>query len=552
MTVLVTDKKIIANGNGAATVFSFSPIVIFKSSDLVVTKTDTSGVETTLVEGTGATNYSVSVTTYPGTGSVTYPASGATRLQTGEKITMKRVLPLTQEIDLENQGGYFPEVQETGFDRATMIALQLQEAVDRSLRQPVSDGGTMSELPTAANRASKYLAFDGSGNPVATPGGVLPAIIVTSFSQTVLDDASASAWLTTLGFSTFIKTLIDDADAATALATLGALSSSSIADDSTALAGTSTSLVPSVASVGGWLGRAIAPGGRLSLTTGVSVTTSDVTAAGTIYYTPHDHNLAEVYDGTRWRVYSSSELSLVFEAAQQLSGKNYDVFLFDLSGSLTLGTGPAWTNDTTRADALGRKDGRWTNNASINIRTNGATTAVAANKALYVGTIRMTANAQTEDSVAKRFVWNTYNRKPRAMSVTDPTNSWAYTTATFRQANGAAANQLAFVQGLAEDAVRADVDATVVNTGAAGTTATVGIGVDSTSTNSAQLTSTYTTNSATQSSSHTSARWTGFVGIGYHFIAWLEWSTAVGTTTWFGDNNTPATQQSGIIGTVMG
>lgn len=37
----------------------------------------------------------------------------------------------------------------------------------------------------------------------------------------LIDDADASAMLTTLGVSTFIKTLLDDADAATALATLG-------------------------------------------------------------------------------------------------------------------------------------------------------------------------------------------------------------------------------------------------------------------------------------------------------------------------------------------
>ena len=46
-------------------------------------------------------------------------------------------------------------------------------------------------------------------------------ITVSTFMETLLDDADVSIAQTTLGISTFIKTLIDDADATTARATLG-------------------------------------------------------------------------------------------------------------------------------------------------------------------------------------------------------------------------------------------------------------------------------------------------------------------------------------------
>lgn len=69
-------SKVIANGNGVATVFSFNPVVIYETANLKVYKTDTDGVVTLLTEGTGPTNYSVSVSSFPGTGSVTYPATG--------------------------------------------------------------------------------------------------------------------------------------------------------------------------------------------------------------------------------------------------------------------------------------------------------------------------------------------------------------------------------------------------------------------------------------------------------------------------------------------
>lgn len=145
MTVESTTAKVTYNGNGVTTSFSFS-FTIFASTDLTVIKTDTDGVETTLSEGSGTTNYSVTVASYPGSGSITYPASGSTELATGEKITIKRVLPLTQTTDLENQGGYFPETQERVYDRLVMIAQQIQEELDRAVKVDISSGDDPDDL----------------------------------------------------------------------------------------------------------------------------------------------------------------------------------------------------------------------------------------------------------------------------------------------------------------------------------------------------------------------------------------------------------------------
>lgn len=128
-------------GNGLATVFSFAPIVLPESSaDLTVIFADENGIETTLVEGTGPANYSVSVPSYPGTGSITYPASGTGTLLSTQTITIKRALELEQNTRLSNQGGYFPDVQEAVFDRLTMIDIQQQEEIDRCVKVDLSSG----------------------------------------------------------------------------------------------------------------------------------------------------------------------------------------------------------------------------------------------------------------------------------------------------------------------------------------------------------------------------------------------------------------------------
>lgn len=262
-----------------------------------------------------------------------------------------------------------------------------------------------------------------------------------------------------------------------------------------------------------WTTQAVpTPQGRLTLTTATPVTTADVTAAATLYYTPHAGSLVPLYDGTAWRVWRFTERSL--SLAGLTVSLPHDVFLYDSSGTLTL-EAVAWTNATTRATAVTRQDGVWVKS--------GATGR------LYLGTIYTTATGQTEDSEARRCVWNAYHRVARPLKAIDTTDSWNYTTATWRQARASTANQVDYVCGLSEDPVRATVQVRLSNgTGAA---ASVGVGVDSTSSNSAQLHGA----GATLVAQTATAVYRGYPGVGYHYLAWLEISQAVGTTTWYGD-----------------
>lgn len=267
---------------------------------------------------------------------------------------------------------------------------------------------------------------------------------------------------------------------------------------------------------------------RVSLTSGTAVTTSDVTAATTVYFAPFKGNKIALYNGsTAWAYFTLTQISIAVPAT---TNTNYDLFVYDSSG-LTL-EAVAWTDATTRATAIVFQDGVYVKSGSTTKR--------------YVGSFRTTGSSgQTEDSLAKRYVFSYYNRMKRPMQVLETTDSWAYTTATWRQARATATNQLDLLIGVSEDPVSVIVSATVTNS-QAGVSLGLGIGLDSTSANAAG-TLYQQPSSDNGTATATRATWTGYITLGRHVITWLEYSQALGTTTWYGDAG-GTTLQSGITG----
>lgn len=276
--------------------------------------------------------------------------------------------------------------------------------------------------------------------------------------------------------------------------------------------------------------------GRLTLASGTPVTTTDQTAKTALYYTPYKGNRISLYDGSaNWNTYAFSELSI---AVPSTSNQMYDVFVYANSGTATLEL-VAWTNATTRATALATQDGR--------LVLSGATTR------RYMGSFSTTGTSgETEDSLTKRYVWNYYNRVVRPMVALEGTSTWTYTTNAFRQANANSANQLDFVIGVSEDAVVASVSASARNTAGPGAAdMVVGIGLDSTSSNSATVNGS-TVNPNASVRTPVTSQYKGFPGVGRHFLAWLEFSDATGSTLWFGTGGAYTRYQAGIIGEVRG
>lgn len=266
--------------------------------------------------------------------------------------------------------------------------------------------------------------------------------------------------------------------------------------------------------------------GRLTLTSGIPVTTSDVTAATTIYYTPYIGNSISLYDGAVWNIRTFTQLSI---AVPGTTNTMYDVFCYDNSGTPTLEL-QAWTNDTTRATGIARQDGVLVKSGALTRR--------------YLGSFGTgTVSGQTEDSISKRWLYNYYNREIRPLAVLGA-GTWSYATNALRQANGSAANQLGIVQGVSEDTIYAQVIATV--TSSTPVNVAVGIGIDSTTVNSANIFGSGNLPFAGGYAQSPTAEYTGFVTAGRHAITWLERGGGAGAQTWFGVNGNYF--QSGITG----
>ena len=257
---------------------------------------------------------------------------------------------------------------------------------------------------------------------------------------------------------------------------------------------------------------------RLTLESGVPVSTSDQTGKTTLYLTPYISGYIALYVSSAWVAKSTAQVSLALGTL--VSGKNYDVFANWTGSAVALSFGTAWTDDTTRAEALATQDG-------IYVKTGDATKR-------YVGTIRTTSTTATEDSAAKRFVYNgpePWRQVDRPLFVADGTDTWNYSSTTVRQANGATGNKVEFVVGLTTQ-----IEATVRAAGTLFTSSPIaGIGIDSITAFVAGQTRTSTVDNAAPGGSLT-ADYKGALAAGYHYAAWLECASAASRADFYGDN----------------
>lgn len=287
----------------------------------------------------------------------------------------------------------------------------------------------------------------------------------------------------------------------------------------------------------------VAPQGRITLTSGTAVMTTSASAQTTVYYTPSVGGLVPVSDGTNWTPTVFTELSQATTDTTKsptavTTNSNYDLFVWSDSGTLRCTRGPAWSSDTSRGTGAGTTELDFTTTYPTN--KNSITNGPAANRGTWVGTIRSNGSSQIDFTLptvasgggqGKIGVWNAYNRQQLDVFIgNNAAATYNYGTATtWRQAGGSSTNQINCVRGLDVDTVDALNLTRCVQTNAA-TTGAAAIGLDSVTAVASGATADIVSTTTLALSMRSS--FTGLMGLGWHYIAPIEWNSDANNTVW--------------------
>jgi len=333
--------------------------------------------------------------------------------------------------------------------------------------------------------------------------------------------------------------------------------------------------------------------GRLTLESGVPVSTTDQSGKKIVYFTPYRGNLIGLYYQGAWSRYNFTEKQIKVEDAQtgtltagsavvtglsdtsQLivgmavsgtgvpasttilsvdsstqitmsqnatasgaqsltfqipAGKLVDIFAFYTGAAVKLEFGPLWTNSTTRATGLTLQDGILVKNGDATRR--------------YLGTVCALSGTagQTSDAKGMRLLWNYHNRVPFKDYRPETLDSWtdAGNTVWSATANGSAVWKQEFVIGLDEYPMEALSEIT-----------SEGVYIHAVALDGTTFDRTKSTLALTVSGGYgtTISHFAAHCGIGYHYLQGIETTPSDTARTAYGDaggilTSTPA--QSGF------
>lgn len=282
-----------------------------------------------------------------------------------------------------------------------------------------------------------------------------------------------------------------------------------------------------------WTGHGLREGAPVVFTTTGALPTG--LTAGTVYYV------------------GRSPAANTFNVSTTVANAAAGTFIATTGSQSGVQTGT--NSDTSRGTGAGTTELVMTNGILLN--ANSITNGPAASRGTYVGTIRSNSSSQIDwifgglaanGTEAKLYVWNAYNRVSVTTAMQDSTNSWTYSTTTWRSANASVTMRASFIQGLVMESFTAVYNAIgASSTGCVNGYPVSGVGFDATNVIAVGST-TATTNATSSTQPGNIPAFFGSVGtMGSHYCQAIEYmSTATGTVTYYGDNNAPTVYQSGL------
>lgn len=161
MTISTALKRVVQVGTGSTNVFYFNGVVQGVNDLAVYTVITATGVQTLQTRG-GAGTYDYTLTINPATKFATITLNN--NLPSTHKIVILRGIALTQVVDYVEGDPFAAETHEDALDKLTLIAAQLQEQLDRSVK--VVETSTTTDIKIQELVADKLLIVDSAGSKI--------------------------------------------------------------------------------------------------------------------------------------------------------------------------------------------------------------------------------------------------------------------------------------------------------------------------------------------------------------------------------------------------
>lgn len=439
------------------------------------------------------------------------------------------VVDTTNNLFYYKSGGSYTKVL-VGGGAKTFATVSLTASTNQLVLQSAGVTGTLTWTPTTTGKTITF--------PDAT-GTVITTANLSSITS--VGTIASGTWQGTVVAPVFGGTgltayTLGDVSYASAANTLAALSGN-VTTTNKILMQTGTGSV-SAAPSWGTLAQTDLPGfslnptlmqARLTYSTGVPVPTSDVTgaAAQTLYLTKYTGDRISLWLATnnQWIV-----RQLTSDASLALTGlainTNYDIYIYWTGSAVAIDTPVVWSSNTTPPT-------RDTQNGVL-VKNLDPTRK-------FVGVIRTTSNAspiQGEDSTAKRYLWNMFNRIIRLDAQTDASATWTTagngTWAAIHSGNAAWKKEI--VIGVAGDYLKGTLYL------AGDTGYNFAVALDS---STAILNTTTTIGGGSSSFATAVANYSIISPVGYHYLQGVETSINVATANAYGQQ-TPGGGTQGV------